>query len=265
VVHPFFRSDRRLVFAHRGGASLAPENTIAAFDAGLAAGADGLEIDVHLSRDCVVVVSHDRTLDRTTNLRGDIGQFTARELLSADAGFRFARNGVYPFRGQGIGVPALTAVLERYRDTRLIIEMKGAGSELALATVAAVRGAGALDRVCLGSFRRTPLRTVRETEPAIATSAARIEVRWALYRSRLRWPVRRPAYQAYQVPEISRDGARVVSPRFVTDAHQAGLAVQVWTVDREEDAHRLLGWGVDAIITDRPDVIVPVVRAADRS
>src|SRR6266436_2106751 len=80
VVHPFFESPRPLVFAHRGGAGLAPENTCAAFDRGLALGADGLELDVRLSRDGVVVVHHDRTLDRTTRLRGLVADRTASEL-----------------------------------------------------------------------------------------------------------------------------------------------------------------------------------------
>ena len=85
-------------------------------------------------------------------------------------------------------------------------------------------------------------------------------MRWALYRSWCRWPVSRVGYAGYQIPE--RSGAtRVVSPRFVEDAHHAGLGVQVWTVDTGEDARRLLEWGVDALITDRPDVIVPLVAA----
>src|SRR6266481_496962 len=80
VRHPFFASTRPLVFAHRGGSALAPENTMEAFDNGLAHGADGLELDVHLSRDGAVVVHHDRTLDRTTTLRGPIADRTAEEL-----------------------------------------------------------------------------------------------------------------------------------------------------------------------------------------
>src|SRR5437667_4798324 len=83
VRHPFFASPRPLVFAHRGGSALAPENTMAAFDSGLAHGADGLELDVHLSRDGTVVVHHDSTLDRTTRLRGRIADRTADELRRA--------------------------------------------------------------------------------------------------------------------------------------------------------------------------------------
>ena len=257
--HPFFESKRPLVFAHRGGAGLAPENTVAAFDQGLSAGADGLELDVRLSRDALVVVHHDRTLDRTTNLRGEVSSFTADELARADAGHHFARGDARPFRGLGIGVPTLASVLARYPDRRIIVEMKQNSPELARAVVEVVRHAGALDRVCLGSFGRRVLRAARALDPAVATSAAREEVRWALYRSWCRWPVSRVPYTGYQVPEIS-GGTRIVSPCFVEDAHRSNLHVQVWTVDAERDARRLLHWGVDGLITGRPDVIVPLVR-----
>ena len=239
--HPFFASPRPLVFAHRGGSALAPENTIAAFDNGLALGADGLELDVHLSRDGVVVVHHDRLLDRTTALRGPLAARDADELRRAE-------------------VPALAEVLARYRDPRVIIEMKVNSPELAAATIDVVRRAGAVDRVCLGSFGLRVLRAARAIEPAVATSGAREEVRWALYRSWVRWPVSRVAYDGYQIPELAGT-TRVVSPRFVEYAHDAGLGVQVWTVDAADAARRLLSWGADALITDRPDVIVPLVAA----
>jgi glycerophosphoryl diester phosphodiesterase len=236
--HPFFASARPLVFAHRGGSALAPENTIEAFDNGLRLGADGLELDVHLSSDGRVVVHHDRTLDRTTALRGLVSARTAAELAR-------------------VNVPALADVLARYRDVRVIIELKVNHVDLAARAVDVVRRAGAVDRVCFGSFGWRVLRAVRSLEPAVATSAAREEVRLALYRSWIRWPVSRAAYGGYQVPEWAGT-TRVVSPWFVACAHRAGLGVQVWTVDTEADAARLLGWGVDALITDRPDIIVPV-------
>jgi len=242
--HSFFAASRPLVFAHRGGSALAPENTIAAFDNGLALGADGLELDVHLSRDGVVVVHHDRTLNRTTTLGGPIAARSADEL-------------------QRIDVPSLAAVLARYPDVRIIVEMKVNRPELAAAVVDVVRRAGAVERVCLGSFGWRVLRAARAIEPRLATSAAREEVRWWLYRSWCRWPVARVGYSGFQVPETS-GRTRVISPRFVDYAHRAGLGVQVWTVDEEEDARRLLGWGVDALITDRPDRIVPFVRSLQR-
>jgi glycerophosphoryl diester phosphodiesterase len=236
--HPFFEAARPLVFAHRGGSALAPENTFQAFDNGLRLGADGLELDVHLSRDGSVVVHHDRTLDRTTPLRGLIALRSVEELKQA-------------------GVPVLADVLERYPNVQIIVELKVNRGKLATAAVDVVRRAGALGRVCFGAFGYRVLRAVRALAPAAATSASRLEVRWALYRSRLRWPVSRVGYAGFQVPE--RSGlTRIVSPWFIECAHRSGLAVHVWTVDSEADARRLLSWGVDALITDRPDIIVPL-------
>jgi glycerophosphoryl diester phosphodiesterase len=232
------------VFAHRGGSALAPENTTAAFDNGLALGADGLEMDVHLSRDGVVVVHHDSMLDRTTALKGPIAARTADELAHAGAG----------------GVPALAGVLARYPGVPIIVECKVNTIAMAKALVGVVRRAGATDRVCVGSFGRRVLRAVRTLEPAMATSAAREDVRFDLYQSWLYWPMGRRAYSGYQVPEFA-GRTRVVSPRFIARAHRAGLGIQVWTVDTEEDARRLFAWGADALITDRPDIVVPVCRS----
>jgi glycerophosphoryl diester phosphodiesterase len=248
-----------LVFAHRGGALLAPENTLAAFDAGLAAGADGLELDVRLSRDGIVVVHHDATLERTTSGRGAVAGFTADELAGLDAAAQFDVKGARVYRGAGFGVPCLAEVLRRYRDVPIIIELKGTSRALAHAAVETVRAADAVDRVCFGGFSLVTLRAVRSAGPEITTSAAHEETRWALYRSWLRWPVRNAPYRVYQVPELS-GRTRVVSPRFVRLAHEIGRAVQVWTVNDLPDMTRLLDIGVDALISDRPDLAVEAVR-----
>ncbi len=252
------------MFAHRGGAALRPENTIAAFDHGLSLGADGLEFDVHLSRDGFVVVHHDKRLERTTNGRGALAGLTAGELARLDAAYNFSVTSnpghlSYPYRGTGIGIPTLRDVLTRYPHIPLIIELKANEPELARRTIDDVRAAKAIDRVSLGSFGTRVLRAARAYEPRILTGSSQEETRLALYRSWCRWPVRHPKYNAYQVPEIA-GSTRVVSPRFVEYAHRAGVAVQVWTVNDESDITRLLGWGVDGIISDRPDIAVEVVR-----
>jgi glycerophosphoryl diester phosphodiesterase len=232
------------VFAHRGGAQLAPENTLDAFRNGVALGADGLELDVRISRDGEVMVHHDATLDRTTALSGALNQRSAGELRRA-------------------AVPPLAEVLQECPHVRVIIELKVNSVECAERTIAVIRGAGAEARVCLGAFGRRVLRRARELAPEIATSAAREEVRWALYRTWVRFPwSRRTGYAGFQVPEHAGT-TRVVSPRFIGDAHRAGLGVQVWTVNAAADAHRLLDWGVDALITDRPDIMVPLVQARE--
>ncbi len=238
-MHPALASARPLVFAHRGGSALAPENTLAAFDRGLAAGADGLELDVRLSRDAIVVVHHDALLNRTTRGSGPVGARTAAELA-------------------GLEVPTLRQVFERYPHTRIIVELKEESADLARAVVEEVQRASAVDRVCLGSFSTRALKTVRSLDRSIATSAGRNEVRLALYRSWVNLSPGRAPYQAFQVPETSGT-TRVVSPRFIRLAHKAGLQVQVWTVDDPSDMRRLLAWGVDGIISDRPDLAATVV------
>jgi glycerophosphoryl diester phosphodiesterase len=260
--HPVLGRGRPLVFAHRGGAALAPENTLAAFDRGVAAGADGLELDVRLAADGVAVCIHDATLDRTTDRRGPVAALSSAELARIDAAHRFDPDRGHPFRGQGIGVPRLAEVLARHPGVPIIIELKGDDERIAGVAHGEVRAAGALDRVCFGGASPHVMRAVRALGPVV-TSAHRREVRWALYRSWVGWrPPAPPAYHAFQVPEV-KQGHRIVSRRFIRIAAQAGLVVHVWTVNREADMERLLDWGVQALITDRPDAALGVVARRD--
>jgi len=252
-----FFSSRPQIFALRGGSDLGPENTITAFDIGLSTGADGLELDVHLSADGVVVVHHDKTLERTTSGSGPLAARTADELARVDAGYRFTRGGEYPFRGRGIGVPTLREVLARYRGVPTVIEIKVYTAAMGEAVAGEIRRAGATDSVCVAGYGIASARAARAALPGVAASAHKGEVRLALYRSWLRCPVRTAPYQTYQVPECA-EGVRIVSPRFIRDARNGGFKVQVWTVDEETDARRLLGWGVDGLISNRPDMAVRV-------
>lgn len=236
---------------------LGPENTLAAFDLGMAAGADGIELDVHLSADGVPVVHHDKTLERTTDGSGPVAARTAADLARVDAACHFAVAGRFAFRGQGIGIPSLREVLHRYRNARVIVEMKVDDPALGQAVAREVRAADAIDRVCAASYGALAVRAVRAAEPALATSATRSEVQRALRRTWIRWPARRVDYHGYQIPELA-GRLRIVSPRFVRYAHEGNLKVQVWTVDVEPDMRRLLGWGVDALISNRPDLAVRI-------
>ena len=231
---------------------------MAAFEAGMASGADGLELDVQLSADGEVVVCHDETLDRTTNDSGPVGARTAAELAHVDAAWHFRdAAGQASLRGQGIGIPRLLDVLHRFPGVPIIVEMKLDTAEMGRRLADVVRRCGAADRVCAAGYGPRSLAAAREAMPGMATSACHPEVRLALYRSWAGWPVRGVRYGGYQVPEHA-GALRVVSRRFVRHAHAAGLKVQVWTVDDEADMTRLLGWGVDALISNRPDVAVRV-------
>lgn len=223
---------------------------------GMALGSDGLEIDTHLSADGIPVVIHDPTLDRTTDRTGPVSALTAAELGRVDAGFHFELDGKHPFRGQGIGIPCLDDVLATHPDARVIIEMKTGQPELARAVAASVKKARAVERTCVSSFQQTSIDTIRAEHPEITTSASVREARWTLHRSWVRWPwVSEQPYFAFQVPEFTGQ-LRVVSPAFVRQVHKQGQVMQVWVVNERADILRLLDWGVDGIISDRPDIAV---------
>jgi len=227
-----------------------------AIDNGMALGADGLEIDVQLSSDGVPVVIHDQALDRTTDRTGPVKHLAVAELERVDAGYRFERDGQFPFRGQGIGIPRLDDVLKKHLNARIIIEMKGGQPELARAVAASIRQANAVERCCVGSFYASSVKVMRREHPEIVTSASQPESRWTVHRSWVRWPwIGARPYVAYQLPEVA-GRLRVVSPALVRQVHKEGQVVQVWVVNHPDDIRRLLDWGVDGIISDRPDTAI---------
>jgi glycerophosphoryl diester phosphodiesterase len=256
-VSPGVRPPRPLVFGHRGGRALAPENTIAAFDRGLEAGADGLELDVRLSRDGVPVVHHDPDLDRCTSAAGPLDALTAADLAQIDAAHRFDPDNGHPWRGRGVSIPTLAEVLGRYPEASVIVEVKTYTAEAARAVVRCVLEAGAAGRVCIGGFDLATLRAVRALAPGVATGAAQPEVRWAMYGARIGLRPFWHEYRALQVPEAV-GATRIVTRRFVERLHAADVPLQVWTVNEEADMVRLLDWGVDGLITDRPDLAAAV-------
>lgn len=248
---------RPIVYAHRGGGGLAPENTLAAFDNGLSLGADGIELDVHLTRDGVAVVIHDPTLDRTTDGTGAVAAFDAAGLEVFDAGYRFTANGGHPWRGRGCRVPRLRDVLARVACP-VLIELKTPEPALAAVVADDVRATGADSRVLIGSFHAAALDAIRTRAPHLRRGADREAI---LANGRPpHGPLPAADFHSFQVPEVFSD-ERIVTPEFVRRAHARGADVIVWTVDREEDIRRLLDWGVDGLITDRPDVAVPAVYA----
>lgn len=257
-IHVFDRGRPR-VFAHRGGSHLAPENTMAAFANADALGADGVEFDVHLARDGDVVIIHDATLERTTDGAGAVAHHTSEQLAGVDAAHRFtAIDGTPRFRGEGYGVPRFRDVLTRLPRLRCVVELKGSDPRVAHAAVDVARECGALPRVCFGGFSDAVVRAARARDAGVVSSAATEEARWALYRSWVGLAPKHPAYSGFQMPE--RYGAmRVVTPRWLWVMRRAGLVTQVWTVNEPRDMDRLFGWGVEALITDRPDLGVEAV------
>ena len=259
--HPFFNSEEVLVIAHRGGRGLWPENTLYAFERAAELGVDVLEMDIHSTSDGVLVTMHDDTVDRTTDGSGPIHDYTLTELKKLDAGYNWTNDEgkTYPFRGQGITVPALEEIFSSFPDHRLNIEIKQVQPSIVEPFCQMIRDYGREETVLVGSFDAGTVEDFRDECPGVATSTTEPEVRnffilntlflGALYQA--------PA-EAFQVPEYDND-LHVVTGRFVSGAKNHNMDVHVWTVNEKDDMQRLLDLGVDGIITDYPDRLLDVL------
>jgi len=160
-----------LVVAHRGASAVAPENTMEAYRLAVEMGADAVELDVHLTSDGKLVVIHDETLERTTDLTGSVASMTLRKVRAADAGYRFeAPDGSFPFRDTGLKVPTIDEVLKWLPDRiGLVVEIKARAATAP--TIAALRGSRvrAAGGVSLISFEEPILEEARQLDPEIPT------------------------------------------------------------------------------------------------
>jgi glycerophosphoryl diester phosphodiesterase len=246
-----------MLVAHRGGAGLAPENTMVAFRSATEAWwADMLEMDVRLTKDGQVVVFHDATLDRTTNGTGLVSDLTLAEIQALDAGHWFRDEmGRHTFRGRGVTVPTMEEVVVAFPDVWINVECKEPA--VAAPLTALLARLGAEHRVLVAAEREASRRGARGYPGPWGASLLQGLLFWILHALPGGGPYT-PGADILQVPERWK-GLRVVTPRFVRAAHRLNLPVQVWTVDRVEDMRRLLEWGVDGIQTDRPDLLSPVL------
>jgi glycerophosphoryl diester phosphodiesterase len=248
--------------AHRGASALAPENTIEAFRLAVEAGAGGLELDVHMTRDGHIVVIHDASVDRTTNGTGAVSEKTLDELRGFDAGYNFSPEGgsTRPYRGKGIRVPTLGQVLEEFPEVAVNIEMKAPTPGIEETVLRVLREANASGRALVVSTPHTIVKRFRKISGGlISTGASRWEITVFYTLSKLRLErLLRPAYDALQVPLLHR-GIPVVTPRFIRAAHSRGVRVDAWTINQADEMRRLLDLGVDVIMTDRPGTLAEVL------
>lgn len=235
-----------MAIAHRGGSLTATnvgiENSLEAFAHAASLGYRHLETDVVCSRDGVAFVCHDSDLQRLTGARLHVGDLDAARLdeLRLDGRVR---------------IPRLAELLRAHPDAWFSIDVKT--DEAVEETCRVVEEAGAVGRVCLGSFEHRRTLAIRERLPAVETAASRREVVEALLVPASR---RRPAYRWLSVP-ATRYGIPVVTRRFVRAAHATGVGVLVWTIDEPAEIERLVDLGVDGIFTDRTDTLRDVLVA----
>ncbi len=251
-----------VVIAHRGASSSAPENTVPAFQAAWAAGADWIEADVQPTIDGVPVLLHDETVDRTTNGTGFVRELTAAAISVLDAGSWFGKDspaGSGPFSGSR--VPELREVLTALTGSRrLLLEIKGGHTAAQVQTVLdLIHQNGCDELVLVQSFEVSHLVHVRGLQPGrpvglliekMADDALGDAV--ALCRA-LGATACNPSL------EIVR-----ARPELVAELHAADLACLVWTVDEAADWAFLLGARVDGIITNRPAELLRWLATRDR-
>jgi glycerophosphoryl diester phosphodiesterase len=251
---PFLAQTHPIAFAHRGGADVAPENTMPAFEAAVNLGYRYLETDVHVTADGALVAFHDKSLDRVTDQQGHIERLSLATIREADAGFWFSPDGgrTRPFRGRGVTVPTLEELLTRWPDVRVNIDPK---NDLCIGPLASLlQRLDAFDRVCIGTFSdRRMFRLRALLHRRVCTSMPRNAVLTAWLGSRTGHMPRLDA-DCVQVP-VRFGPVRIVDARFVAAAHRAHLPVHVWTVNEEEAVTELLDLGVDGIMTDRPALL----------
>ena len=266
--HPFFAaSDDVLVIAHQGGEGLRPSNTMTAFANAVALGVDVLETDVHATADGELVLMHDDTVDRTTDGSGTLREMTLAEVQALDAGYYWTDDDgqSYPYRGQGLRVPTLRELLTAFPQMRFNVEIKEQEPPVAEPLCSLIRELGMAEQMLVASFNEAAIVAFRQACPEVATSMVQAEIIPFFALSKL-WlgATYQPQVEAIQVPEF-RGGIvpwgdlRVVNGRFIRDAQHHNIEFHVWTVNETNDMQRMLDWGVDGIITDRPDRLLALL------
>ena len=261
-LHPYYQGiERPLVIAHQGGDGLWPGNTMCAFEQADELGVDVLEMDLHVTKDDQLVLIHDETVDRTTDGTGDVGSMTLAELKQLDAAYDWSldEGQTFPFRSQGITIPTLEEVFQTFPDKHMTIEIKMTNALMAKPFCELIRQYNMQDKVLVASFYDKRMREFRRECPEVATSSARGETtQFVLLTKGFLGRLYSPKFFALQVPEES-NGITVMTEAFVRAAHERGLAVEPWTIDDPEQMRQYIDWGVDGIITDRPDLMLEIL------
>lgn len=268
---------RVLAFAHQGGAREGPSSTLWAIERALDAGAEAIELDVHATADGRLVVCHDPTLERTTDGSGPVAGHALAEIAALDAAWSFVpgegacpgRPPVdYPLRGlagadERLRLATLDAVLDAFPGVPLNLDVKQTAPEVPAyeaLLVERLRAHGRGDDVIVAAFDERSTDAVAALAPEIHRSAGRRSVAAFVDAVRLGEPA--PAgigrYVALQVPSRVL-GHDLVTQAFVERAHEAGLAVHVWTIDDPDEMRRLVALGVDGIMTDVPSELSRVL------
>jgi glycerophosphoryl diester phosphodiesterase len=252
------------VIAHQGGDGVWPGDTLFAFEHAAAIGADVLEMDAHITKDSQIVLMHDERVERTTDGTGLIEDLTLAELSKLDAAYQWSTDDgqTFPYRGQGIQVPTLRQLFEKFPDKHFLIEIKLTGNPIHKPLCDLIHEFDMQDRVVVASFHDDAMSLFRQTCPDVATSASKGEVLPFVLLGKIffsGWLS--PQYQSLQVPyETSESyGIPVLTRRFIREAHAKNISIEPWTVNDPELMKQYIDWGVDGLITDRPDLMLEIL------
>ncbi|MEM1113556.1 MAG: glycerophosphodiester phosphodiesterase family protein [Pseudomonadota bacterium] len=285
-----------LNYAHRGGVTDFPENTLYAFREVIKAGADVLEFDLFQSADGALMVIHDPSVDRTTNGTGLVADLTLAEIRALDNAYWFVQDRVtprdapedaYEFRGIATGdvppppgyraedfrIPTLAEVLEAFPDHRINIDPRAGLSDdgsYEAAIAAELQRFGREDDVIVVSFVDDVAQRFKASAPCVYT-AVPLQQAAALILSSASPDIAMPPvpeHVAFQIPRNTRSVGQidldieVLTEDLIQDAHAANLAVQVWTINTCEEMLEVMAFGVDAIMTDEPILLESLLNTA---
>lgn len=268
-----------LILGHRGACAYAPENTLAAFNLAFEMGADGVELDVTLSKDGVPVVIHDDAVDRTSDGKGRVGEMTVWEIQQLDAGKWFDAK----YRGEKI--PTLEEVLTSVPASKIVnVELKtqalrswppratlpsrfefaGISAQMFLrlwestnlekTVVRVIEETKSADRVIVSSFNPMALYRVMKLKPSLP--------RGLLYFKELPIFLGRAWLRVLARPQALHPRNTTITGELAQWAHSRGYQLNTWTVDEPDETRRLMALGVNGIITNKPDVLRGVLRQA---
>ncbi|MHA1585057.1 MAG: glycerophosphodiester phosphodiesterase [Promethearchaeota archaeon] len=279
-------NNRPLVMAHRGDSANVPENTLSAFEDAYNLNVDFIETDIHITKDQDIIFFHDDCIDRTTEAKGKIKNYTLEELKQFDVGYKFEgdRQNPFPFRGKGYKVLTLEEVLPKFPNVRFNFDIKDKDPRVPAILADKIQKLNVEDRVVVGSFHQNQIFRFRKLSIA-ATGASKSEVisfflkskKWIHKWKKIKFEPSLPSdqnliekhqqevfgrilpYYALQIPEKFAF-IKIISPEFIKFAHYVGIAIEVWTINDESSMQRLLDWNADGIFTDNPKLLLKILK-----
>jgi glycerophosphoryl diester phosphodiesterase len=266
----FFNTSRPLVFGHKGCGGDVPENTIMSFDKGVKDGADVLEMDLRMTKDGTIVISHDAFLEGQTNGKGWIRDLTLAELKKLDAGYKFSPDDgkTFPFRGAGCAIPTLEEVFQRYPGIRMNIDLKSRNPLMAKKVVDLLIKYNRADITITGSFWHNNVARLRQEMKTRGvhdiTCASSDEVTDDIMAANANVPPIKSPLIVFEVP-VELGDVKVITPEFIKRAHDKGRVVIPWTINDEKEMEQLFKMGVDGIVTDKPALAKKVIEKLAQS